>query len=312
MEESILIKKYFPTEWDQLILPSRILQILDKKRNQIGYRLLLFGSPGTGKTTTSRLITKGHDVLYLSGSNDFTIDIFRSKVMQFSTNFSIMGKQKTIIIDESENIKNIIQDAFKILLDKSVSVNYIFITNEIDKIIEPLRSRFTQIDYDFNGEDLDEQKKKYINYIINICKTENISYENSGIKMLFQINFPDIRHSLINLQDFLDSNESLTIENIKKLNESGKRNMELYNIIENLSINGKEYYETIVKFQGKEKECFLSLGNPYFEYLNEKNMFDKTLDASQIISKYGNMYLQSINPFITFYSCINELRTLFR
>ena len=98
--------------FDELILPARIKTVLLKTMTKTGHRILLYSSPGTGKTTTSRLMTVGHDVKYLSGSNDFKIDTFRNIVVPFSSGFSVLGKSKTVIIDECENIAK--QLSFKI------------------------------------------------------------------------------------------------------------------------------------------------------------------------------------------------------
>ena len=72
-----LLEKYQPKSFDKLHLPERIKSnILEKKAKGI-FRMLLFGTPGTGKTTTARLIAQGHEVLYLSGSNDFGVNTQR-------------------------------------------------------------------------------------------------------------------------------------------------------------------------------------------------------------------------------------------
>jgi len=309
-----LLEKYFPKTWDDLILPKRIKKILSENREKSGYRLLLHSSPGTGKTTTSRLICQGteNEIMYLSGSNDFNIELFRSKVMSFASAMSVLKKQKTIIIDESENIRDNLQDAFKIILDKCVGVNFIFITNEVEKINDAIRSRCTNIEYDFGNDDLIEQKQNFIAFAIKICKDENILYDNKGLKALFNLNFPDFRHLLINLQQIQDANENVTFENVSKFSESGKQIIELYEIVENPAINGKDLYSELTKFKGKEKECFLSLGEPFFTYLNKKNLFDKTLSVAIIVSKYSDSYVISINKFVTLMACIIELKSLFK
>jgi replication-associated recombination protein RarA len=314
MREITLLEKYFPKNWDDLILPQRIKNILNENRSKKGFRLLLHSSPGTGKTTTSRIMTTGdeYQVMYLSGSNDFNIETFRNKVVGFASGMSVLKKQKTIIIDESENIRDNLQDSFKIILDQCVNVNFIFITNEIGKMNEAIRSRCTNIEYDFSGEDLIEQQRNFINFTINICKTEKIEYDKAGIKALYQLNFPDFRHLLVNLQQIVDSHEPVTLESIKKFSESGKKIFELYDIVQNPGINGKDLYAEMSKFKGKEKECFLSLGEPFFEYLNEKNFYDKTLEVAIIISKYCDSYNNTINKFVSLLSCIVELKSLFR
>lgn len=309
-----ILEKYFPKDWDDLILPTKIKNILTESKQKSGYRLLLFSSPGTGKTTTSRIMSAGSDyeVMYLSGSNDFKIDTLRNKVMAFASGMSVMQKKKTIIIDEFENIRDNLQDAFKIILDKCLNVNFIFITNEVEKVNTAVRSRCTNIDYDFNGEELEEQKGNFINFALKVCEKENIKFDNKGMKALYQLNFPDFRHLLVNLEQIKDAKEDVTFENVKKFSESGKQNKELYDIIENPSVTGKDFYLEITKFKGKERECLTSLGEPFFEYLNAEEKYEKTLEAAIIVAKYSDMFVTSINKFVTFVSCVIELKTIFR
>ncbi len=277
-------------------------------------RFMLGDFTVTHNTTTARLMTAGpsNEVLYLSGSNDFNIETLRGKVMQFATGMSVLQKQKTIVIDEAENLRDNIQDAFKIIFDKCVSVNFIFITNEVEKLNDAVRSRSTHIDYDFAGENLEEQKKNFVSFTLNVCKKENIVYEGPGIKALLDLNFPDFRHLLVNLQQIIDTKETITVESVKKFSESGKQMLELYKLVENPAINGKEFYSEMTKFKGKEKECFLSLGEPFFQYLNDKNMFSKTLESATIVSKYSDSYVISINKFVSLLTCVIELKSLFR
>lgn len=311
---STILGKYFPKEWSDLILPSRIMRILDETKKKKGYRLMLYSSPGTGKTTSARLLTVGPDyeVMYLSGSNDFKITTLREKVMGFASGISVMQKQKCVIIDEAENIRNDLQDAFKIILDKCTTVNFIFITNEIEKMNDAVKSRCTNIDYDFSGDALEEHKKLYVSFAVNVCKNEGIAFEPKGMKALFQLNFPDFRHLLVHLQEIKDAGETITEESVKRFSESGKQDMVLYDIVESPAINGKMMYQEMTKFKGKEKDALMSLGEPFFEYLNSQNKHEKTLDAALIVSKYSDMYITSINKFVTLLSCVVELKSLFR
>lgn len=315
MEDKLLLEKYFPKTWDDIMLPDNIKQLLTKMCEKPGYRLLLHSSPGTGKTTSSRLMvsdSKKYETMYLSGSNDFKIETLRQKVMQFASGHSVTGKSKVIIIDEAENIRDNLQDAFKIILDQCKTVSFIFITNEIEKINSAVRSRCTCIEYDFSGPDLVQQQNNFIKFAVNICKTENIQFDPRGIKELYIKLFPDFRHLVVAMQQLVDSNLSITYDNVKGMSESGKQNTELYAIIEDNTLNGKMLYESCSKLKGKERECLISLGEPFFEYLNDKQMSDTTLKVAVIVSKYSDMFVTSINKYVTFFSCIVELRTLFR
>lgn len=309
-----LLEKYAPKSLDEMKLPKRIHTLITSKMNTKGYRLLLYGTCGIGKSTTARLITKGHDVLYLSGSNNFNIELMRTKVDPFCSSFSINGKQKTLIVDECENMSNQVQDAFKMTLDVSKSVNFIFITNEIEKLIDPFRSRCTNIEYNFKDEELDEQKRNYLTFLKHICDNEKIEYDKKGLSEIFKQNFPDFRHAIDNLQQIVDQKTSVTEEHVKFLVETGNENKELYQIIDGSSgiRDSKTFYQEMTKFKGKEKECFSSLGEPYFRYLNGLGKHDEVLAACEIVAKYSNQLANSLSKFTTLLACCSELKSIFR
>lgn len=310
-----LMELYFPKTWDDIKLPTRVKSLLTEMQEKPGYRLLMYSSPGCGKTSTARLMVNNPDkyeVQYLSGSNDFKIDTLRNKVMQFATGFSVLQKHKVVIIDECENIRNDLQDAFKILLDQAKNVSFIFITNEIEKVNSAIRSRCTQIEYDFSGEDLVEQQNNFIKFAVKICKEQNIEYENAAIKQLYIRLFPDFRHLIVSLQQIKDSKQSLTLSSVKAMSDNGKQMKELYDLVLDLQLSQKQLYENASKFKGKERECLMSLGEPFFQYLNDEEKYDKTLQAAVIVAKYSEMFVTSINKFVTLLSCIVELRSIFR
>lgn len=309
-----IIEKYIPKDLAELKLPVRISNLIEKNTSRVGYRLMFFGPPGTGKTTTALLMTKDkklNDVLYLSGSNDFTVKTLREKVYPFCGNHSVLGKQKTIIIDEAENIKDKDQDAFKIVLDKSKKVNFIFITNEIEKMNSAVLSRCTQIEYNFHGNEMIEQQNNYVQFLHDIITKENVKFDNSGIRELYIKNFPDIRHSLVTIQQLIDSELTINSYNVINAGEIGIQNVELYELIQN-QLDTQKFYEEATKFRGKEKECFNSLSEPYFRYLNSIGKFEQTLKASVIIAKYSNMFSNGTSKFGIFFACISELRLIFR
>ena len=309
-----LLEKYIPKTWDEIKLPIKIRTLLTEMQQQNAYRLMMYGSAGLGKTSTAKLMVADktkYQVLYLSGSNNFTIETYREKIATFCSGYSVNQKRKVVIIDECENIRDNLQDAFKILLDQSNQVSFIFITNEIEKVNAAIRSRCTQIEYNFVGPELEEQKKNFVKFVIDICKAECIPYENPGIKMLYNKIFPDFRHALVFLQQIKDAGLTLNTETILNFSESGKRNTDLYELIESKILSSKEFYEKATIFKGKERECFVSLGEPFFEYLNETGRYDLTLKVAIIVSKYSEQFVTSINKFVTLISCMIELRSIF-
>ena len=312
-----LLEKYYPKNWEDLILPENVKLTLENIQKTKGYRLLLYGSAGIGKSTTARLMAKNTSLLYLSGSNEFNIDVIRGKIMPFATGMSVDNKQKTLIIDECENIRDNLQDTFKIILDQCKNTNFIFCTNEVEKVISPLKSRCTMFDYDFVNANLQEHKTNYNKWVVKICKEisqeHDIKLTSQGVSLLIKTNFPDFRHILVTLQQIIDSGVSLIDEQtILNFSENSKQLIELYEIIMNPLIHSDVLYQEICKYKAMEKESMMSLGEPFFKYLNDKNLYDKTIETAEIVSKYYDCFHTSMNKFVTFFSCILQLKTLFR
>lgn len=315
-----LLEKYMPHDWDTIVLPESVKKNLQNIQKQRGYRLLLFGSPGNGKSSSARIMAKDDSVKYLSGSNDFNIDTLRSKVYAFAGNKSVTGQQKTIIIDEFENIRDNIQDAFKIILDQAKSTNFIFCTNEVEKVNSAIRSRCTNFEYDFINSNYEEFFKLYSGWlgkiVREILQDKGIEYSKEihgpALVEIRKNNFPDFRHTLVTLQSIIDSEQDITVESVSKCSVNTKQLVELYNLVMDQTIAPDKLYGEICKYKDTEKDALLSLGEPFFKYLNDRGLYDKTIMVATVVSKYCDSYLVSINKFVTFMACINELRTIFR
>lgn len=311
-----LLEKYAPRDWETIVLPEKIKSSLMNIKQQKGYRVLFYGSPGNGKTSSSKILTIGDNVLYLSGSNDFNVETLRSKVTPFASGMAVKGVTKTVIIDEFENIRDNVQDAFKIILDKCKNTNFIFCTNEVEKVNTALRSRCTQFDYDFVSSNLEEHKRNYIKWLVNIVKDIVAEYKikatKEGINLLVKNNFPDFRHTLVTLQQVIDSGSDITEEAIASCSDNTKQIVELYELIMNNGSSGEKFYQEACAYKSRERECLMALGEPFFKYLNDNSQWEKVIPAAVIVAKYCDNYNMSINKFVSFLSCISELKTLFR
>jgi replication-associated recombination protein RarA len=312
MEKKTLLEIYAPKTLSDLYLPSRIHTLLTETTvGKSGWKILQHGSPGTGKTSVGRLLSSGGDVLYLSGSNDFNVDVMRKKVYPFVSGHSALSLQKFLVIDECENIPNKLQDGFKIVLDQAKKVNFVFNTNEPEMVNTAVKSRCINIPYDYQGQEIEDQKKLYIQFIVRVCNENGIKWDNRGVKLIYQLNFPDFRHILVVLQQFIDSKRSVTEDNVQILSENGTANVELYKLIEEEN-DPQKFYEQVSTFKGKERECLISLGEPYFTWLNGRGKFQHTLSAAPIVADYSFKFVTSINKFGTFFACVTQLKTIFR
>lgn len=315
MDNKTLFDKYSPKTLDELKLPSRIRTLIDSKMETVGYRLLFHGTAGLGKSSTAKIISKGQSVLYMSGSNNVNIDVMREKITPFCSNYSIDGKQKTFILDECENISMQTFDSMKMLSDQSKRTNIILITNKFEKIPDPIKSRFVCVDYNFQGDEMVEQKKNYAHFIVDICKQEKIVYDSEGLLYIVKKLFPDFRRLINYLQRLIDEKLDAKLETVQRLDSmTGNSNLELYQLIDGTSgiVTQQDFYQNLTKLKGQEEACLQSLGEDFFNYLNSQGKFDQTLKAAVVVAKYANLLQSSLNKFVTFVACCSELQALMR
>jgi DNA polymerase III delta prime subunit len=86
-----------PTELKNVVLLPRIYNELSKGLTQ---NIILYGSAGGGKTTLTRILSKGYDTLTINCSEERGIDIIREKIIGFSSSISLLGgKEQIKVID---------------------------------------------------------------------------------------------------------------------------------------------------------------------------------------------------------------------
>lgn len=205
IRESLWIERYSPKNIDDFVLPENdkkfFQEIIDKK---IIPNLMLFGKPGTGKTTIAKTIVKllDADLLFLNGSADRGIDVIKNDIEKFTSKISLKsGMPKIVIIDEA-NLTGAAYDALRAYIERSYSnARFIITTNYPNTIPDPVLSRFgAKIEF---GTDKSILKifAKRLAYIWenetkkSLTKDEKIILSHFAKKM-----FPDLRKAIIVLQ----------------------------------------------------------------------------------------------------------------
>lgn len=211
----IWFEKYRPKTLDDLIINSDTRDILLKyKENKDIPHLLFTTSAGTGKTTLAKIIVNDIlecDYLYINASDENGIDVIRTKVTNFAQTKSSTGGIKVIILDEACGISPEAQKALRNVMEEySEYCRFILTANFNHKIIEPIKSRCTKLDFESDVKDITKR-------LVHILKTESIKFNKEDISKLFTLvsdNYPDIRTCINLLQKY-----SLTGEFIIKESE---------------------------------------------------------------------------------------------
>ena len=97
-------EKYRPQKLSDLIVPERIAKKLDKGVYQ---NLLFYGGPGSGKTSSAKILAKDHPTLYINCSSETGVDTVRVKISEFCSTLSLLDgerKLKVVILDEFDGV----------------------------------------------------------------------------------------------------------------------------------------------------------------------------------------------------------------
>ena len=77
----LFTEKFRPTKIDQCVLVRRVRQLLDRyNENGVADNILLYGTAGIGKTTTTRILAQGYDTLTINASLERGIDVIKESV----------------------------------------------------------------------------------------------------------------------------------------------------------------------------------------------------------------------------------------
>ena len=92
-KKALWTERYRPSQLDELILPDRISRKLE---NGLYMNFLFYGSPGTGKTSTAKVLAGDNPYMYINCSVETGVDTVRSKIMEFCSTLSVMDGQKKL------------------------------------------------------------------------------------------------------------------------------------------------------------------------------------------------------------------------
>lgn len=207
-DQFLWVEKYRPQRIEDCILPEdtkrTFLQFL--KKGEIP-NLLLCGTAGTGKTTVARALCEqmGCDYIIINGSDEGRqIDTLRTKIRQFASAVSFEGKTKVVIIDEADYLnKDSVQPALRAFIETfSENCRFIFTCNYKQKIIAPLHSRTTVIEFKTGSGNKPKLAAAFMERMKFILDTQEVKYSEPVLAELLIKYFPDYRRVINELQRY--------------------------------------------------------------------------------------------------------------
>lgn len=210
MNEFLWVEKYRPQKIADCVLPKHIKTTFEDIVNGGElHNMLLTGTAGLGKTTVAKALCNelNLDYLLINGSEESGIDTLRNKIKQFASSISLQGGYKVVILDEADYLNSqSTQPALRGFIEEfSANCRFILTCNFKNRIIEPLHSRCTTIEFNIPKKESAKLCLNFLQRCKTILTTENIQYEEKVLAELIMKHMPDWRKVLNELQRYSSS-----------------------------------------------------------------------------------------------------------
>ena len=212
MEKFLWVEKYRPTTVDECILPSNLKQTFKEFVKQKTLpNMILSGGAGVGKTTVAKAMLEqlGCTYMMINGSEESGIDVLRNKIKNFASTVSMDGKRKYVILDEADYLNpQSTQPALRGFMEEfSKNCGFILTCNFRNRIIEPLHSRCSTVEFLIPTEERPKLAGQFMKRVQTILKDEGINSNDKVVAKLIEKFFPDWRKVLNELQRYGASGE---------------------------------------------------------------------------------------------------------
>jgi len=273
-KHTLWVEKYRPDTLNGYLGNESFTEALSEWIDKNNFpNLLLYGSPGTGKTTAAKLVVKNIncDFLYLNCSDENGIDVIRDKVKQFASG-ATFKPLKVVILDEADFLTINAQAALRNIIETfSLNTRFIFTCNYVERIIDALQSRLTS--FHLIVADI----KIVAKHLVGILDAESIKYDKQDIVTIVKKTYPDLRRAInilqsnsvkgkLTLNEVIDSNY---IEQV--INELKSKKKTAFNNIRQIIANNN-----INDFTGLYKSLYDHYSSPESTIVIEEYMFHST------------------------------------
>jgi len=209
MNDFLWVEKYRPQTVEDCILPDAVKDTFKSfiEQGEIP-NLLLTGTAGVGKTTIAKALCNelGADYYVINGSDEGRfLDTVRNQAKNFASTVSLTSssKHKVLIIDEADNTTPDVQLLLRASIEEfQKNCRFIFTCNFKNKIINPLHSRTTVVEFNTRGQTKVQLASAFFKRCTTILDGEGIEYETRVVAEVVQKYYPDFRRTLNELQRY--------------------------------------------------------------------------------------------------------------
>ena len=207
MSDFLWVEEYRPKTIDDCILPQSLKTLFTSfiEKGEIS-NLLFSGTAGIGKTTVAKALCQqlNCDWIMINGSEEGGIDVLRNKIKNFASTVSLSGGKKVVILDEADYLNpQSTQPALRGFVEEfHKNCRFILTCNFKNRIIEPLHSRFSNIEFRIANKDKPKLASKLFERATYILKEQNVDFEEKVLAELIKKHFPDFRKLINELQRY--------------------------------------------------------------------------------------------------------------
>ena len=304
MDNFLWVEKYRPRTIAETVLPASLKatfqQFVDQKNIP---NLLLSGPAGVGKTTVARAMLEELecDYIVINGSMNGNIDTLRNEILNFASSVSFTGGRKYVILDEADYLNaNSTQPALRNFMEEfSANCGFILTCNFKNRIIAPLHSRCSVVDFAVGKEDRPKMAAQFMKRALDILQREGIEFDKAVVATLVQKHFPDWRRVLNELQrysstgkidsgilaDLRETSIADLVQLMRDKNYTGMRKWVAENIDQDQNAIYRKLYDQASQFLKPQTVPLLVLA----------------------IAKYSYQAAFAADPEITMMACLTEI-----
>ena len=300
------VEQYRPRTIDECILPDITKESFRGfiKQGEIP-NLLLTGSAGVGKTTVAKAVCDqiGASYIVINGSDEGRfLDTVRDKIRNFASTVSLTTStsHKVVIIDEADNTTPDVQLSLRTAVEEFHSnCRFIFTCNFPNKIIDPLHSRCTVIDFKIKNGNKAKLQYAFFQRLKTILEENSVEHDDKILMKLISRYYPDWRRLINEAQRFAASgsiNSSILID---------IADIPIDDLIK--SLKNREF--TVVRkwvVDNIDNDPVLILRRIYdslYDYLKGPSIPEAVL----IIAKYQQQVTQVADQEINMLACLTEI-----